>query len=78
LISVSKLDDDEIDCHFGDGKCKIFVNNECVGLAFRQDKLYLLSLAENVNNVCDENMNDSPSVNVTKKRKRIDTVSSKL
>jgi hypothetical protein len=35
LISVSKLDDDEIDCHFGDGKCKILVNNECVGLAFR-------------------------------------------
>jgi hypothetical protein len=78
LISVSKLDDDGIDCHFGDGKCKILVNNECVGLAFRQDKLYLLSLVENTNNICDENMNDSPSTNVTKKRKRIDTVSSKL
>jgi hypothetical protein len=34
LISVSKLDDDGIDCHFGNGKCKILVNNECVGLAF--------------------------------------------
>jgi hypothetical protein len=69
LISVSKLDDDRIDCHFGNGKCKILVNNECVGLAFRQDKLYLLSLDENTNNVCDENMNDSPPANVTKKRK---------
>jgi hypothetical protein len=78
LISVLKLDDDRIDCHFGNGKCKILVNNECVGLAFRQDKLYLLSLDENANNVCDENMNDSPSTNVTKKRKRIDDVSSKL
>jgi hypothetical protein len=78
LISVSKLDDDGIDCHFGNGKCKILVNNECVGLAFRQDKLYLLSLDENANNVCDENMNDSPSANVTKKRKRIDDASSKL
>ena len=78
LISVSKLDDDGIDCHFGDGKCKILVDNKCVGLAFRQDKLYLLSLAENANNVCDKNVDDSPSANVTKKRKRIDTVSSKL
>jgi hypothetical protein len=53
------LDDDGIDCHFSNGKCKILVNNECVGLAFRQDKLYLLSLDENANNACDENMNDS-------------------
>jgi hypothetical protein len=69
LISVSKLNDDEIDYHFGNGKCKILVNNECVGLAFRQDKLYLLSLDENANNICDENMNDSPFVNATKKQK---------
>jgi hypothetical protein len=34
LISVSKLDDDGIDCHFGNGKYKILINNECVGLAF--------------------------------------------
>jgi hypothetical protein len=78
LISVLKLDDNGIDCHFGDDKCKILVNDECVGLAFRQDKFYLLSFDENANNVCDENINDSPSMNVTKKRKRIDTVSSKL
>ena len=36
LISVSKLDDDLITCHFRDGKCEIYFNKECVGLAFRQ------------------------------------------
>ena len=69
LISVSKLDDDTIACHFGDGKCEIQVNSECVGLAFRQDKLYLLSLSKNVNVVCSENKNASSYENVTKKRK---------
>jgi hypothetical protein len=44
----------------------------------QRDKLYLLSLNENANNICDENINDSLSVNVTKRRKRIDDVSSKL
>jgi hypothetical protein len=34
LISVSKLDDDGINCHFGDGMCKILVDNKCVGLIF--------------------------------------------
>jgi hypothetical protein len=34
LISVSRLDDDGYDCHFGDGKCKITFHNKCVGLAF--------------------------------------------
>jgi hypothetical protein len=48
LIIVSHLDDDGYDCHFGNGQCKIMFNNKCVGLAFRQDKLYLLSLYENV------------------------------
>ena len=42
LISVSRSDDDSIDCHFGDGKCEIQFDKECVGLAFRQDKIYLL------------------------------------
>ena len=78
LISVSRLDDDFIDCHFGDGKCEIQFNSECVGLAFGQDKLYLLSLSENVNAVCSENKNASSYENVTKKRKRIDAISSKL
>jgi len=78
LISVSKLDDDLITCHFGDGKCEIHFNKECVGLAFRQDKLYLLSLSENVNVVSSKNENSSSCGNGTKKRKRIDAISSKL
>ena len=78
LISVARLDDDSIDCHFGDGKCEILFDKECVGLAFRQDKLYLLSLIENVNVACSENENASSYENVTKKRKRIDAISSKL
>ena len=55
LISVSRLDDDDYDCYFGNGKCRIVYNNKCVGLAFQQDKLYLLSLSENVNDVSTEN-----------------------
>ena len=35
LISVSRLDDDGYDCHFGNVKCQIMFNNKCVGLAFR-------------------------------------------
>ena len=69
LISVSRLDDDFIDCHFGDDKCEIQFDKESVGLAFRQDKLYLLSLSENANVVCSENKNSSSYENVTKKRK---------
>ena len=66
---MSKLDDDLIACHFGDGKCEIHFNKECAGLAFRQDKLYLLSLSENANVVCSESKNSSSYENVTKKRK---------
>ena len=70
MISVSQSDDDSIDCRFGDGKCAIQFNKKCVGLACRQDKLYLLSLPENKNVSSDENVN--------KKHKRIDAISSKL
>jgi hypothetical protein len=78
LISVSCLDDDGYDCHFGNGKCRIVINNKCVGLAFRQDKLYLSSLSENVNDVSTENENASSSMNATNKRKRVHDVSLKL
>ena len=44
-----------IDCHFGDSKCTIQFNKECVGLASRQDKLYFLSLSENKNASSYEN-----------------------
>jgi hypothetical protein len=56
-------------------------NNKCVGLAFRQDKLYKLSMHDQIN-VFDENVCKTPSVpSSTKakgKRKRIDSESSKL
>ena len=47
-------------------------------LAFQQDKLYLLSLFENVNDVSTENENASSSMNATNKRKIVHDVSSKL
>jgi hypothetical protein len=78
LISVSCLDSDGYDCHFGNGKCKILFNNACVGLAFLQDELYLLSLCENVNFVYDVNEHVSSSKNVNRKRKRTHDASSKL
>ena len=73
LISVSCLDDDNIGLHFGNGKCETRFNKECVGLAFRQDKLYLLSLPENVYTVSNKNKNASSSLN--EKKKRIDAIS---
>jgi hypothetical protein len=81
LISVSCLADCGFECHFGTEKCLIKFNNKCVGLAFRQDKLYKLSMHDEIN-VCDENICETPSVpSSTKekgKRKRIDSESSKL
>ena len=81
LISVSCLTDDGFQCLFGKEQCLIKFNKVCVGLAIRQDKLYMLSLHDNVNE-CDETVcaieNVSSSTNVSKKRKRIDSVSSKL
>ena len=44
LISVSKLDDDGIDCHFGDGKCKILVNNVLVLPSDKTSFIYYLLL----------------------------------
>ena len=53
-------------------------NNKCVGLAFRQDKLYLLSLSDNVNAVSTENENASSSMNARNKQKRVHDISLKL
>ena len=78
LISVSHLDDDGYDCHFGNDKYKIVINNKCVGLAFRQDKLYLLSFSKNVNDISTDNENASSSMNTSNKWKRVHNVSSKL
>ena len=67
LISILCLDDENIHYHFGDGMCVIQYNNENVGLAIRQDELYLLSHCESVNdmstssamNVCDVSISES-------------------
>jgi hypothetical protein len=75
---VSYLDNDGFNCHFRDGKCEILCNNECVGLAFQKKDLYLLSLCENVNSVCDVNENVSSSMNTNRKLKRTQDASSKL
>ena len=68
---MSRLDDDGYDCHCGNGKCRIVINNKYVGLAFQQDKLYLLSLSKNVNDVSTKNKNASSPMNATNKRKRV-------
>jgi hypothetical protein len=78
LISVSCLDNDGYDCHFRNGKCEVWFNAKCVGLAFQQDELYLLSLRENMNSVCDVNENVSSPVNANRKRKRTHDASLKL
>ena len=69
LISVSALDDSGHIVEFGNNKCIIKFNYIVVGLAPRQEKLYMLSLDDNpVMNVCDK----------SNKRKRDDETSSKL
>ena len=57
---------------------QIMFNNKYVGLTFRQDELYLLSLCENVKVVNTENENVFSSMNAINKRKRFHDVSSKL
>ena len=63
---------------------KITFNNACVGLAILQNELYLLSLRDDVNVVCDDgnvtydNENVSSSADVNRKRKRTHDALSKL
>jgi hypothetical protein len=54
LISIQLLDIDSFSYNFGDMKYLIKYNDEDVGLAYLQDKLYLLSLYESVLNVYDD------------------------
>ena len=71
LVSVSCLDDDGYDCHFGNKRCIIMYDNNNVGLAFRQDKLYVISLSDSINNV-----GSTSNINVSTKRKRNDNETS--
>ena len=45
------MDDDGFGCNFGNKKCIIIYNESNVGLAIRQDKLYLISTNDAINNV---------------------------
>jgi hypothetical protein len=81
LIYVSCLDDDGLDCQFVNRQCLILFDNKVMSLVFRQDKLYMLSIHENVNVVyndedvvCKENV--SSSTNVSSKRKRCNDATS--
>ncbi len=70
MISVSVLDDEGYFCNIGNRQCNIFYDNNHVGLAIRQDKLYLLSIDDSSMsvNACDEN----------KRKRSDDETSSKL
>ena len=70
LISVSRLDKDSYECYFGHGKCAIWFKEACVGVALLHDELYLLSLREKVNSVCNASEQISLSNKEQKKRKR--------
>ena len=64
LVSVSCLYDDGYVCHFGNKQCIIMYDSNNVGLAFRQDKLYVISLCDSINNV-----GSTSNTNVSTKRK---------
>jgi hypothetical protein len=78
LISVSHLDNDGYTCLFGDGRCLIECNDTVISIAFRRNDLYLLSLRESVNSVCDDNTNVFSSTVANRKRKRTHDASPKL
>jgi len=78
LISVSRLDTDGFGCHFANGKCELWFDNNCIGDAVLYNDLYLLSMRDKVHSVCNMNVNESLSEKETKKRKRTQDTSSKL
>jgi hypothetical protein len=78
LINVSCLDNDGYTYLFGDGRCLIECNDTVISIAFRRNDLYLISLRESVNSVCDDNANVFSSTITNRKRKRTHDASSKL
>jgi hypothetical protein len=75
---VSCLDKDGYTCLFGDGRYLIECNDTVISIAFRRNDLYLISLRESVNSICDNNANVFPSTLANRKRKRTHHASSKL
>jgi hypothetical protein len=51
LFLFSCLHGSNIYYHFGDTKCTVKCNNIDVGLVIRQDKLYLLSNYDHINEI---------------------------
>jgi hypothetical protein len=78
LISVSCLDKDGYTCLFGDGRCLIECNDTVISIALRRNDLYLISLRESINSICDNNANVFSSILANRKRKRTHDASSKL
>jgi hypothetical protein len=76
LISVSCLADDGYDCHFGKEQCEIIFNSQCVGLAIRQDKLYMLAMHETANSVSNTTSIERTTNDASNKRKRCDNENS--
>jgi hypothetical protein len=78
LINVSCLDNDGYTYLFGDGRCLIECNDTVISIAFRRNDLYLISLRESVNSVCDDNANVFSSTITNRKRKRTHDASSSI
>jgi hypothetical protein len=76
LISVSCFHDENIHCHFGDRKCIMKYDGIDVGLAIRQEKLYLLPRFSVVNEISDTP--PEMSEQGTKRKRNDDEASSKL
>lgn len=82
LILVLCLDDKDIHYHFGIRKCIIKFSKVDVSLAIRQDKLYLLSRCDHMNetytscsslNVCDVSVKHKKNENVKHKQNESET-----
>jgi hypothetical protein len=68
LISVSRLDDQNVHCHFGGRRYIIRFNNKDVDLTVRRDMIYLLSHS-GVVNILDTPEN-VPSSNGRKRKRK--------
>ena len=72
LISVSRLDDQKIHCHFGDHKHIIQCINDDVGLAIRRDMLHLLSKCNVVNEIHASDSVQETSKSTTKEKEMME------
>jgi hypothetical protein len=64
------MDTHGYDCYFKNGKCEIWFNNACVGVALLHNELYLLSLRDKVHSACDANVNVIASLSKCEQEKK--------